>query len=1669
MASLSGFLTGFERFWNSSFGLPQQLLFRAARVASGDASFFSEEGFGDASLIPGFGAFDAERKDVKGDEMVRRVNQVFGTELDEEGFGAQLAVGIGTDPLSFLTSGLTAAGKAGGAVLKGINKGAVKAVLGATRQDEILALGKTKVMKGLDDALEAPAGAMKGSDRRAIQAARKALDDIPDENLIEGVKQAGKREQLLALPIIGAHGPKIAVSDQYRSWFQLFRDKGGVNTAAAYMTSGPLQNVPVLRHITGAIAGTAAGVRSAGLASRALQLNAKAEGEDLLALSNVVNQGGKLARAIEEGPRAERILNAAKRGQTRSFIKSVLGRHPKSPEEAPELLEEALDLLGVSSLDEVTDDTLEMFLVRHEQDVTKLQALNRSFELTEQAVENLEIRDLPGADPFFRLGRKIEMGRRRMFVSDAPGFKDIDDHVKAIRGMHARNTQQVSSYAELGKKLLVADAKALGANPEDLETIISLTTQMDTLEQSLMHATKSKKTGQQFEDFVFQLDDASRRLKATIAPLTGKGSESLDDIYEHLQRSVGDGLLDDLRIKGEFDGPHQTIRVEAGPAPGGVAQNQHIVMSEGPVTGRYLGNLTDRQLSKLRAKLAGKGTRKRTQQELARVVTKTPELKAASKALGISSDELADLARRRGGTKGFPRLERLELDELERNVVGAAANGQYRSLPFQDKVSVVTRLFKGGRVPAKFQAVAAEMKPLVQMLRSKGFKDVEDVVDLLTLARGKRVTRLAPGVQNMNDLAKPLVAVSKALTKQLDAPIFDRKILTAQELKDYDAATTLHSLRKQDVNPVRREGTGRARKIREQQPARNLEGTEAGVALDDGEFLNLNVNPATAQIGRILQLRKELVRVGGGNVSPALMMDIAEETGRLSEMLVSPIKKSLRQAGASRFYDFSDQVRRDVLAEALENGVLGDEAPLAYLGRIFQKDEQKALDDLLGKPDTQELIDRALPTMGSQYGRSANSMTIQELNELYIAAAEAKNHPLKAELAAYMEKRGFKAGLYEESPLNAMLARLSQSQQRKTASDVITGMLDEGAKEGVVIGGKVVDVVYEAGTKRSGQVGEVGKPRRTAKVAGREENIVDVDIEATPREKRVQSIIIEDHTGKQVAIAVDELGYRISGLRLGKLDYGDEGGMAINKAFARRTGQGGKLADNEVFGRTAMSPEALTKLKGEYIFLGEEQAWSSMFESFAKQWDEGPAIMVAADTGISLMKRFQTVFRPVFHLFNQIGAYPMAMSAGATPMGLMRGTADVARFLSSAADQVQWYDRVQTLAGPGRSGFVGKVLNPFQDTVETVRRAGTSGFRSTEEAAKAAGVTAEDMLFHASNGQVYDLGEMLDVMDKHNLFTGFVAEGLRSTSSTPQRLRAIREAMINPDSFKARTGEAWHKLNDVTEGSENNARMMTFFSLLQSGQGMDEAARNTLAAMVPYHQLTRFERTFMKRAFTYYSFPRHYTGQAYRYFATRPDVGARYAHTITAQGGVVERDGRLVIDTGAGELNVGRLDPNLEALGTLKAFGELFTDAAALFNSEAASISRQRDALGRRQEPPITPGAPFNMGVSLLQGDAKGFLEEAGNAFWISRFIMADADPLGETSPMTQLLEATIKPLKTSRPEQTKRIAVARFNQLKRELQQNLKTYGDDPELVAAYTRELGEVEAALISQLEGK
>jgi hypothetical protein len=476
-----------------------------------------------------------------------------------------------------------------------------------------------------------------------------------------------------------------------------------------------------------------------------------------------------------------------------------------------------------------------------------------------------------------------------------------------------------------------------------------------------------------------------------------------------------------------------------------------------------------------------------------------------------------------------------------------------------------------------------------------------------------------------------------------------------------------------------------------------------------------------------------------------------------------------------------------------------------------------------------------------------------------------------------------------------------------------------------------------------------------------------------------------------------------------------------------------------------------------------------MANAYAKQYQAAPAVIAAFDPAINLVKRFQTTFRLNFHIANLAGVLPMAMTAGARPKSILLGVADYFRFVGADnAALVKEYSRYHDIMSePSRSGFVSNTLNPAQDVVGTVRGTGKGGVRSTEEVAEAVGKEAESLMFQSRTGEVYDIGEIMDALIDNAVLTGFIADDLRGVSSTPERLRKMLASLHKGKSPEGVLDRASAALG--VEGSENAARLTTFFSLLHSGQGIKEAATNTVAAMVPYHQLTRLEREWAKRLFTYYSFPRHYLPQAGKYFATRPDIAARYAHTINAEGGVVERDGRLLVNTDIGTINLSRLDPNLEALQSLKAIGEVFTVVGAVFSEEAQSIKRQREAVGRDTPFPVEPGSPAEIAAQLAQFNFGDALTEAGEAFWFTRYFLAEDDPLGETGPLTQLFESVVLPVKVNRPEHNRRVAVARYNTLKRTLQKKLQLSGNDPQKLRDYQAELQRVEAALTAQLEGK
>ena len=275
----------FDRVWNSSLGLPQQLLWRIVRVIKeDDIGLFDEKGLADTALLPAVGWADDHRHDVMPDYMA----ETLGAKKGQSGWKSQIGAAIFTDPLTYLTGGISALGKLGvsatkvaarspavGRALRQIAMRGAKKVRGAkTAPPKTVAAAP--VGKSLDDVVSGMSpqefqkvvdGARrslisKGSRLTADQAKElKFLTKVSGEfteNIgratalaeVKGIKSADltireamkhTRDRQVAIGIPGLYnlGVKHNVLPGYSSWFKVFGDAvrhGGTRMSKAWLT-----------------------------------------------------------------------------------------------------------------------------------------------------------------------------------------------------------------------------------------------------------------------------------------------------------------------------------------------------------------------------------------------------------------------------------------------------------------------------------------------------------------------------------------------------------------------------------------------------------------------------------------------------------------------------------------------------------------------------------------------------------------------------------------------------------------------------------------------------------------------------------------------------------------------------------------------------------------------------------------------------------------------------------------------------------------------------------------------------------------------------------------------------------------------------------------------------------------------------------------------------------------------------------------------------------------------------------------------------------------------------------------------------------------------------------------------------------------------------------------
>ena len=196
------------RAYNSTLGIPQQILYRLWRAAKDDEiDVLSREGLLAPELLPVLGIGFSHESDATVEDVI-----------GEQGFGKSLAADILLDPATYLTAGASAIGKAGrGLQIASRDKKFGKAFadfVGDTKQYDTGQALAAHVSQGIAD------GTLKG---KSAQKALQGLQGASDETL-EKILRSGKDEELLfsipGLSRLGAKWRAPELIQQQGSWFK---------------------------------------------------------------------------------------------------------------------------------------------------------------------------------------------------------------------------------------------------------------------------------------------------------------------------------------------------------------------------------------------------------------------------------------------------------------------------------------------------------------------------------------------------------------------------------------------------------------------------------------------------------------------------------------------------------------------------------------------------------------------------------------------------------------------------------------------------------------------------------------------------------------------------------------------------------------------------------------------------------------------------------------------------------------------------------------------------------------------------------------------------------------------------------------------------------------------------------------------------------------------------------------------------------------------------------------------------------------------------------------------------------------------------------------------------------------------------------------------------------
>lgn len=1575
-------VSGFDRFWNSTFGLPQQYLFRLLRVLQDDrVDLFSKRGLLDMSLIPVLGMFDSDRYDVGTKEKFDRTLGALGAKPSLAG---QIGVEVFTDPLTFLTAGVTGAGKAAALAGKARNVGPMKRALAAG--DELSETVGTFKQK-LKDALAHKDGTiLDAQQRKQLEASSRALDGVDEsKGLHEFMKEAGKREIQIGLPILNGYGAVIHRNQAYSGWTRFLADKTkatGLTTSLVEATKGMVSGIPALN---GALEG-------AGKSWRAFRDGVATTGENLRVFEPGAEFAGEGLRPMTNTGRAV-YLAVDKRGASQvksAYANAVAEQQRHGGGEAPwdALLDvfgkkDAAEAGGAAELwSEITGKAVtEAGMPTVENFNTQIDSFMDGYRKTVDAFKQGGYSDKvtaagklqeaaaeTGKIKLFEAGRKLGEGWRKVFISDV-GKKEFMDAERNFRSAAAYYQQAVEERVRFLAPMRAAAAKELGMSPQDFDARVMKLHEANAMQDELQDRLMAIQQNPQSAEAAQAMEDYAARYIQNLGNLRkmaqgGKANPFDTAILAAMEPVFKEGLRDGDTIQAVMEGLHQTVAKWAPELTGQMDSYGSYQLLTGGRRGRHLqfipNDVLKREAKQLKEQLDAHDPTKPTRSAV------TPEnaalIKGLAERLGISEKKALSLAKKGGGTR----------------VKGAA--GKFYTLTAEDKAQL------------------AQLKPQVHRptLMASDLKRIQQVLEQRKLGKSKYVVTPKSTTVKFPHAARRM----NSLGVERQAPGVD-------ELLD---ELGLDEGQSEYLNTI-------------------LGGDELNEMVDTGEAVTNSL--------ALVVMAKELKRAAaaGTEIAPDLHRAATEVIQRNSELMEQAFYGAAGDAGKAYLTEL-EKVRREVHANSAEAGLLTAGSPVAYSPRVKGFKESQILDQMLDDAEFYQVIDTSQPRLGMLFRRHKSSIGVQDLNILSRALAEAegpKAAKWKADLDKMARANGYKDGFaeYSEEALLNLMNRFAQGERVRTTADLVDNMMMKGEVEGSFLGGRVEQVIQEAGREvEYGRVTKFGRMENKGETAS-----IPVRLEAqtTPE---ARGFIIRTAGGHVRPITAETLAmHRGSIMGLGQPDfkalraralehggdYSSQGEAAL--AFAHKAARG------QVDGASMMHTidDALMNIKeGDYIAFGNRDVIANTLGTIQGQWRNFGAFWNGYDTVHHFIKRLQTVYRPAFLGANTASAFAQSTLAGASPAAAARGYWHAARFMSDNAQLASHYDRFAAASAHAEKGITGTM------------RSGTEFLRVLRRNPELKGVEWADEVAFRVGAQEFTFREMAPHMRPLLMSTG-VREGLRGGSRVSQALTKLGEG----EEILSKAGKVDEFLKVGAEEVEVYNRLTTFFALVDDGMSLDRAGVNSLAAHVNYADLTNIERTWFKRLFGFYTWTRKMTPFILKKFADDPSIPARLAGLLRSDAIEEDENGNFVVNADKFRVVADRFNPALDTLRLLEVVGESMQGVASPLGIRGAYRQERIQGMTRA---PLSAGGLTGVMWDALKGDGTGAqqaTENAVNTFWLSRVILGEVTGDTDRTITEQVFEQLVPVKSGNGRERANRVIRGRTEGVVGELERKAKATTD--------------------------